>query len=733
VDILGPCFFIVIIQGLKITCMKTKLFRKLIPIVEGLGGGLLLLLFPLALSAQITISDFSAQVADGSPATLTFKLKWTPLDNKVWSDTVWVFVDYNTAGAMTRLPLVLNEGGNTLTATSAPGVGQVEEVSGNTNGVWVVGNARSLAPGSAFSATVQLLAAATATLQGACVYAINYPPLGKYTAFDKITFTGTPDFVLTLDDETPITLARVNPPYTYTVNPDNPVESFTDASKAPGVFKCKTPNTYTLIASATSYCAGSASATFALSGTEAGATYLLYKGATPAATLTGDGKPGTFSDTHKAGTYSVQTVASQAFCAATVTDMREIVEVLPPKPSITVSASTVCQNAALTFYVNPPIPGAVYTWTASTGTVNGSSYTFDTGAAGARTATVTASTTTGGLTCVSTASVAATATVVAYPIISKQPRNSIICSNTTARLDVAASPVTAYQWYKGSASVTEGSNYTTAAYTTANLTAAATYSVVVSNGACAVTSNPAAVSMSTVTQCCGGTYTKPDATVNFTAFSPCSATEVGIAWYLTDTRESNNVQTYKVRKMPNNTIWMVQDMKFGNLCDDTFTPSSDADQQGKVTSTNLAHYGDCYVSGLPGDIYLYEWAATTNRARSYALNTPYPDECATPCQGVCPAGWMIPDIAAFTTLANGLKTTLGVGTLDAAFHDNTLWESIYTIESTAGLWRPEYYGNNWNTNGSMSYNRGVGYESGVWDIGRWIGPAMPLPVRCLRY
>ena len=113
--------------------MKTKFFRKnkmtslpptpsqgggvlLPPLWGGLGWGLLLFLCPALLSAQngVTVTNLSMDAG-----TVTFKVSWDKNNvPPVWSDTVWVFVDYNNNGKMERLPLAP---GATLTATSAPG------------------------------------------------------------------------------------------------------------------------------------------------------------------------------------------------------------------------------------------------------------------------------------------------------------------------------------------------------------------------------------------------------------------------------------------------------------------------------------------------------------------------------------------------------------------------------------------------------------------------------------
>jgi hypothetical protein len=266
----------------------------------------LLLLVPLTLPAQITISDFSAKAGSGSsPTTVTFAVDWNR--STTAADSAWVFVDYNDQGTMTRLELVPG-------ATASPGA--VREP--NNKGAWVFPLTGSP------SVTVQLLSVAvTATLHGACVYAINYPPVAKSSGVNKLQFTGTPPFDLTLDDGAPVTLSRVEPPhsYTYTVNPDNPVVSFTDASKAPGVFSCRIPAPQTLTASDAGYCADAAGVALALNNTEDGAIYQLYQNEVPlgGATFTGDGNAASFTysggDLFGAGTYSVQ-VVSGAFCAA---------------------------------------------------------------------------------------------------------------------------------------------------------------------------------------------------------------------------------------------------------------------------------------------------------------------------------------------------------------------------------------------------------------------------------
>jgi hypothetical protein len=104
-----------------------------------------------------------------------------------------------------------------------------------------------------------------------------------------------------------------------------------------------------------------------------------------------------------------------AMCLSEFSDFKSgYVQQPPATPAIMVSAATVCQNAPLTFYVPSPTTG-IYLWDASDGVPDGSSYTFNTATAGAKTATVYVQLTDGGAICQSEASDRAAATVIAAP------------------------------------------------------------------------------------------------------------------------------------------------------------------------------------------------------------------------------------------------------------------------------------------------------------------------------
>jgi uncharacterized protein (TIGR02145 family) len=193
--------------------------------------------------------------------------------------------------------------------------------------------------------------------------------------------------------------------------------------------------------------------------------------------------------------------------------------------------------------------------------------------------------------------------------------------------------------------------------------------------------------------------TAPGSTVTFTAFNPCSNATTGDYWHLTDMRELNNIQTYKVKKLPDGRIWMVQDMKFGDKCDKTTFTGSTRDQTGNVTTlTDKTYYGDCSnirgTSTPPDRGYFYDWAAVLNKSGAFNGSTSNVGCAGTgssvnACQGICPGGWHIP-----TADPAGEFTAL-----KAAIVDTNLCPPAtcgYTIcEGVRGGWI--------NTSGGLSY------------------------------
>jgi hypothetical protein len=248
---------------------KTLFLLLLLPLLgRGLGGGLLV--------AQ-TVSNLQVNPgAAGSPSTVTFEVSWKKADldpMSPWLDSMWVFVDYNKNGKMTRMLIT----GGTLTAHTAdvgtsPDAGKLIILMGNDKGAWVSGDARGAA--GSFSATVQLLTA-TADLYGACAYASSYPPVGQYVSDTEITFSGTPWYELKLLHEDGNTVETIESGGTFLLPCSYTVSSFTDATGAPGIIKCLAPTNLTLTASPETICAG---ATVTLTASATGAASYSING-----------------------------------------------------------------------------------------------------------------------------------------------------------------------------------------------------------------------------------------------------------------------------------------------------------------------------------------------------------------------------------------------------------------------------------------------------------------------
>jgi uncharacterized protein (TIGR02145 family) len=134
-------------------------------------------------------------------------------------------------------------------------------------------------------------------------------------------------------------------PGTYPVMLTVSSEGYCDltASKDVKVIDCIPSTVYGLEVSASSYCEGSAGVTFALSGTDSGNSYQLYRDDTAVgATLEGKGSPATFSGFFEAGTYTARTVSGGAFCPAEMNGSLPVVS--NPNPTITLSSGSASQT-----------------------------------------------------------------------------------------------------------------------------------------------------------------------------------------------------------------------------------------------------------------------------------------------------------------------------------------------------------------------------------------------------
>jgi uncharacterized protein (TIGR02145 family) len=553
--------------------MKTKFFRNTAPVIPtgakrsggisrlthnatikaaahvsrflGKLGMTVLLLSPVVLPAQngngVTVTNLVVAPAGG---TVTFDVSWDKDASnmpEVWSDTVWVFVDQNIAGVMQRLPLT----GATLTNPSASAATATVPLP-NNKGAWVAGNARSA---GSFSAKVKLYYDLQTAVAGACAYASNYPPVGEYITASSITFTGTPPFDLVLSPGSQISVQKG-----YELLGNQTLVSFTDKTGAPGIIKCIPPATFTLLASASGFCEGDATGvSFALSGTEYGRKYQLYRGSAPeGAELIGSGSAETFTGTFdEAGTYSARTIADDLYCAIAMN--RSHVVIKNPLPN------------------NPDVTGN-----------------------------------------------------------SRNCAGSVTLSATSSNAEI--------DWY--SDDVATSALHTGESYTTPEILTSTTYYVQarVENTGCLSSARVPISATVHMEGCCDA----PGVTgITFSNFSPCSP-DFGATWTLTDDRDG---KTYKVKYMPDDRYWMVQDLMFGDNCNKTSFNGSKSDKTGNVNSSGT-YYGDCRLNPNIQGGYFYDWAAVINLPGAYyggsaSIGCSGTTTAVNACQGICPRGWHI--------------------------------------------------------------------------------------------
>jgi uncharacterized protein (TIGR02145 family) len=154
--------------------------------------------------------------------------------------------------------------------------------------------------------------------------------------------------------------------------------------------------------------------------------------------------------------------------------------------------------------------------------------------------------------------------------------------------------------------------------------------------------------------------------VTFAEFDPCANADIGTVWSLTDTRSGGNSYTYKVKKIADEHIWMVQDLKFGSGCNKTTGSTSNA-----TNKVHNGYYGDCMRGSNSSSTtgYMYTWQAAIQVAGAYkhplgCSGTSGGTASGSPahCQGICPAGWHIPTSntnGELLVLFNAMHCTVG--------------------------------------------------------------------------
>jgi uncharacterized protein (TIGR02145 family) len=214
-------------------------------------------------------------------------------------------------------------------------------------------------------------------------------------------------------------------------------------------------------------------------------------------------------------------------------------------------------------------------------------------------------------------------------------------------------------------------------------------------------------------------YTPAGSTITFEAFDPCPAAATGTTWYLTDTREreqkQSNVQTYKVKKMADGHIWMVQDMKFGYKCFKTdFKGITSEQADNNLTDLPGYIYGNCTnknnASTPSNRGFLYTWAAAIQIAGAFYSSTLTVGCSGTgsgtagtnpgACRGICPEGWHLPT-GGTSGEYQALHDAIGgcVTTNDNCWDAASAWAGVYGgyIKAGADLCEQNIEGYYWSS------------------------------------
>lgn len=203
-------------------------------------------------------------------------------------------------------------------------------------------------------------------------------------------------------------------------------------------------------------------------------------------------------------------------------------------------------------------------------------------------------------------------------------------------------------------------------------------------------------------------YFDPTSTTSMQSFTEatCGSMSIGDVVSLVDER---NGQTYRVRKMENNTCWMIDSMKYlgeeiaisnvdgtsGIIYNNTSGYRNTVDGTSTQSSANFdkAFYNNpmgqeyCYSDDASSSYakcgYLYNWYAATAGSGTYNLGT----DGANATASICPAGWELPAMEDYNNLSYAL--------------DLADWQ-------TSGKWSGMLSGY-WNTSGTFAQLSTNGY------------------------
>ena len=186
--------------------------------------------------------------------------------------------------------------------------------------------------------------------------------------------------------------------------------------------------------------------------------------------------------------------------------------------------------------------------------------------------------------------------------------------------------------------------------------------------------------------------------ITFAAFNPCNGAPYGSTYTLTDDRDN---KTYKVKYMPDDRYWMVQDLAFGDKCA-LKTTTSASSGLGNVNSSGT-YYGDCRKNSTATGGFYYNRYATMNST------TPAEDQCTgtdsgfaahapNTCRGICPVGWHVPTEAEILDAEK--KVNASSLCSSGCWNSPSAWEGVVQ---------------GWSQSSSMYYTTEILYNSSTYN------------------
>jgi uncharacterized protein (TIGR02145 family) len=198
-------------------------------------------------------------------------------------------------------------------------------------------------------------------------------------------------------------------------------------------------------------------------------------------------------------------------------------------------------------------------------------------------------------------------------------------------------------------------------------------------------------------------------------FDPDPDAPEGSTWTIIDSRDTKE---YKVRKMADGRIWMIQDLRYGgpggNACEkSSFSGSTLENINSNRFGTGT--FGDCRNNPTVANAgYLYDWAAAVQHPEAYYLGS-YAGIDGTKIstawvRGICPEGFHIPTRVEFVD-----ANTMFKGTNDDKWNTSSQWQGVFggwcnSADSLSQQGSGAYYWSSTPLSNSVAYT--LHFESG---------------------